>query len=73
MVIICLAICPHPPTPYLSALDMSYPVQYQNMSPAPPESISKTGPVYTILIIGLVFFMASNVMPSLLPDPSKIG
>ena len=47
--------------------------QYPNMPSSPLDSISAPAPVYTILIIGMVLFMASNVMPSLLPDPSKIG
>jgi len=51
---------------------MSYPPQY-TMAPSPLDSTSPTAPIYTVLIIGLVLFMASNVMPNLLPDPSKIG
>lgn len=37
------------------------------------DTIAPVSPVYIILILGMVMFMASNAMPSLLPDPSQLG
>lgn len=53
----------------------SYP-QYGQTPPAAYESLNTLGapaPVYLILIIGMVLFMASNAMPALTPDPDQIG
>ena len=45
-------------------------------APSPPSLLDGVGPVspiYIILILGMIFFMFSNVTPGLLPDPEKIG
>ena len=50
--------------------------QYGQTPPATYEFLNTLGgpaPVYLILIIGMVLFMASNAMPALTPDPDQIG
>ena len=50
-----------------------YPYAYLPAPSGPLETLGAPAPVYVILIIGMVLFMASNTMPALLPDPEKIG
>jgi hypothetical protein len=40
---------------------------------SPLDSLGAPAPVYTILILGMVLFLASNVMPALFPSPEKLG
>jgi len=58
---------------------MYYNPYYQHYGPTPPSTygplhtLGAPAPVYLILLIGMVLFMASNAMPALTPDPGKIG
>ena len=65
---------PHP-IPLLKPITittMSY-LPYPTIIPPLSASSSASSPVYVILIIGMIMFMASNIMPALLPDPAKMG
>jgi hypothetical protein len=44
-----------------------------NYSQVSRDAVGGAGPVYAILIIGMLLFMASNAMPALYPSPEKIG
>ncbi|WVF68706.1 hypothetical protein IAT40_003478 [Kwoniella sp. CBS 6097] len=57
---------------------MSLPYTYTPFSPYPnyayplSESMNTPSPIYTLLIIGMVFFMAANVMPNLIPAADRV-
>ena len=36
------------------------------------DQVGDPGYVYPILIVGMVFFMASNVMPNILPEAQRV-
>ncbi|OCF37016.1 hypothetical protein I316_00920 [Kwoniella heveanensis BCC8398] len=57
---------------------MSLPYTYTPFSPYPnyayplSEAMNTPSPIYTLLIMGMVFFMAANVMPNLIPAADRV-
>jgi hypothetical protein len=51
---------------------MSYPVAYPYAPTTPLDVLPSPSPVYIILIIGTFLFLASNLMPNLLPVPDRV-
>ncbi|WVQ96241.1 hypothetical protein IAU59_003345 [Kwoniella sp. CBS 9459] len=57
---------------------MSLPYTYTPLSPYPnyayplSETMNTPSPIYTLLITGMVFFMAANVMPNLIPAADRV-
>ena len=53
-------------------MNFPYPSPSLYSPPTALDNLSAPAPVYTILIIGMVLFLASNTMPALLPSPEKV-
>ncbi|ORX37315.1 hypothetical protein BD324DRAFT_650915 [Kockovaella imperatae] len=50
-----------------------YPYTFAPPMPTDLGNLGSPAPIYVILIVGMVLFMASHTMPALLPDPAKVG
>lgn len=59
-------------------LDMTYPVYHHISQPytyhtyIPVDENGGTSPIYALLMLGLVLFMAANVMPALIPAVDRV-
>ena len=48
------------------------PVPYTNLPPSYLDMVPAPSPIYTILITGMVIFMAAGIMPNLLPAADRV-